>query len=142
MDNVTEMSSSPDRVDQRLDRIEGKIDKLSDAVIAIARAEERIVAIDADKQEYWERLNSHSKKIDEHDVAITKASAALEMIERMHARDREETNARAKDQGQRVGALEKTMADVSRTTIIIHRLTWSVAAVITAYIVNSILGVL
>jgi chromosome segregation ATPase len=138
MDNLTDMSTNSDRVDDRLDRIESKIDKLSDAVIAIARAEERIVAIEADKQDYWQRLNNHSKKIDEHDLALTKALGSIEMIEKMANRDRDEYFARQKDQGERLGMVEKSVADISRTTTIIHRLAWSAAAGFILVLVNQI----
>jgi len=51
--------------DQRLDRIEQKIDKLSEAMISLARAEEKLMAIESDRQNVVERLNRHSEKIDE-----------------------------------------------------------------------------
>src|SRR5210317_960109 len=137
------MSNSPlskehEAQNARLDRIEFKIDKLSDAVIAIARAEERIIAIEADKQDYWQRLNNHSQKIDEHDLTLTKALGSIEMIEKMANRDRDEYFARQKDQGERLGMVEKSVADISRTTTIIHRLAWSAAAGFILVLVNQI----
>lgn len=50
---------------KRFDRIEEKIDKLSDAMITLARAEEKIMAMESDKQNMLERLNRHSEKLDE-----------------------------------------------------------------------------
>jgi hypothetical protein len=136
MDNLSDMSNNSERVDQRLDRIESKIDKLSDAIIAIARAEERIVAIEADKTDYWQRLNNHAKKIDEHDLTITKALSSIEMLDKITARDRDEYMVRQRDQGERLGAVEKSIADISRTTIIIHRLAWSAVAGVVISIAN------
>tara|TARA_R100000951_G_C2598713_1_gene167485 strand:+ start:567 stop:854 length:288 start_codon:yes stop_codon:yes gene_type:complete len=48
----------------RLDRIEQKIDKLSDAMIALARAEEKLVAIDRSNNTNYERMNKFSSKLD------------------------------------------------------------------------------
>ena len=52
---------------QRLDRIEEKIDKLSDAMISLARAEERLIAIEKQNFATYERMNKHSVKIDDID---------------------------------------------------------------------------
>lgn len=51
--------------ESRLDRIEQKIDKLSEAMISLARAEEKLMAIEVDRHNIIERLNRHSEKIDE-----------------------------------------------------------------------------
>jgi|TARA_E500000305_G_C3870308_1_gene164834 methyl-accepting chemotaxis protein len=50
---------------QRLDRIEEKIDKLAEAMIALARAEERISSIAEMQSHQTERLNRLSGKIDD-----------------------------------------------------------------------------
>jgi tetrahydromethanopterin S-methyltransferase subunit G len=52
-------------VNERFDRIEKKIDKLSDAMIVLARTEEKIMAMEADKSNMIERLNRHSEKLDQ-----------------------------------------------------------------------------
>ena len=49
----------------RLDRIEEKLDKLADAMVAMARAEEKIVGLQEDHMRMYERLNKHSEKLDE-----------------------------------------------------------------------------
>ena len=49
----------------RLDRIEEKLDKLAEAMIAMARAEEKIVNLQGDHSDMHERLNKHSEKLDE-----------------------------------------------------------------------------
>lgn len=56
---------------QRLDRIEEKIDKLSDAMISLARAEERLIAIEKQNFATYERMNKHSVKIDDMDDRLT-----------------------------------------------------------------------
>ena len=49
---------------QRLDRIEEKIDKLSDAMISLARAEEKLIAIEKNNHAHYERMNRFSQKLD------------------------------------------------------------------------------
>lgn len=51
-------------INERFDRIEKKIDKLSDAMVSLARTEEKIMAMEADKANMIERLNRHSEKLD------------------------------------------------------------------------------
>jgi DNA repair exonuclease SbcCD ATPase subunit len=49
----------------RLDRIEEKLDKLTDAMVAMARAEEKIAGLQDDHGRMHERLNKHSEKLDD-----------------------------------------------------------------------------
>lgn len=51
-------------IGERFDRIEKKIDKLSDAMISLARTEEKIMAMEVERSNVIERLNRHSEKID------------------------------------------------------------------------------
>ena len=48
-----------DAQNQRLDRIESKIDTLSDAMIQLARAEEKLSNIESNTRNQYERLNRH-----------------------------------------------------------------------------------
>ena len=48
----------------RLDRIEEKIDRLSDAMISIARAEEKILAMESKYESTYQRMNKFSEKLD------------------------------------------------------------------------------
>jgi len=50
---------------KRLDRIEEKLDKLAEAMVAMARAEEKIIALQDDNENMRERLNKLSVKLDE-----------------------------------------------------------------------------
>ena len=49
----------------RLGRIEQKIDKLADAMISLARAEEKIIALQDDHDNMRDRMNKLSVKLDE-----------------------------------------------------------------------------
>ena len=49
---------------KRLDRIEQKLDKLGEALVAIARFEEKMDAYNEYRQNSWERMNKFSEKLD------------------------------------------------------------------------------
>jgi vacuolar-type H+-ATPase subunit D/Vma8 len=49
---------------QRLDRIEQKLDKLTEAMISLARAEERIVTLQQDHENMYQRINLIQTKLD------------------------------------------------------------------------------
>jgi len=53
-----------DLSDQRLSRIEEKIDKLSYAMVSLARTEEKILAMEKQHQNTYERMNKFSLKLD------------------------------------------------------------------------------
>ena len=68
---------------QRLDRIEEKIDKLADAMISLARAEERISSI-ADMQSHQtERLNRLSEKIDNIAAQAADNTRTVQLINKL-----------------------------------------------------------
>jgi trehalose-6-phosphate synthase len=56
--------------EQRLERIEEKLDKLSDAVSQIARVEERILTI-------FNRLDRHEKRLDDQEDDIKEISEGV-----------------------------------------------------------------
>jgi flagellin-like hook-associated protein FlgL len=58
------MSNDISPNDPRLLRIEDKIDKLSEALIQIARAEEKLVAIEQKYAAQYDRMNNFSRKLD------------------------------------------------------------------------------
>ena len=61
---------SNDQQDKRLDRIEEKIDKLSDAMISIARAEEKLVSMEQKYSAQYKRMNKFSTKLDEIEAQV------------------------------------------------------------------------
>ena len=48
----------------RLDRIEQKIDKMSEAIIQMARLEAKIDNYEIYREESWKRMNKFSEKLD------------------------------------------------------------------------------
>ena len=57
------MSDASD--EKRLDRIEEKIDRLSEAMVLIARTDEKLVAMEQKYGAQYERMNRFSIKLDE-----------------------------------------------------------------------------
>lgn len=54
-----------DTTSNRLDRIESKLDQLTEAMVAMARAEEKIANLQQDQNNMFERMNKHSTKLDD-----------------------------------------------------------------------------
>lgn len=69
--------------DARLNRIEEKIDKLAEAMISIARAEEKISSIEEDRDIYWERLNRLSAKMDIMESKLNDAARTVSIVHRL-----------------------------------------------------------
>lgn len=122
----------------RLDRIEEKIDKLSDAMVSIARAEERIVAIEQDRKDYVERMNSHSMKIDELDRKVNVVDNTINILDKVSTQDRNANNTRLNIVEKKLEEMTKLTEDASRTVSIINRLFWITATGTLAYIGSQI----
>ena len=69
--------------ESRLDRIESKIDKLADAMISLARAEEKIIALQDDHDNMRERLNKLSLKLDEIQKAVDDNARTVGIINKV-----------------------------------------------------------
>ena len=54
-----------ENTNSRLDRIEDKLDQLTEAMVAMARAEEKIANLQQDQMNMFERMNKHSEKLDD-----------------------------------------------------------------------------
>jgi predicted nucleic acid-binding Zn-ribbon protein len=69
--------------ESRLDRIEEKIDKLADAMISLARAEEKILALQGDHENMRDRLNKLSIKLDEIQQSVDKNAHTVSIINKV-----------------------------------------------------------
>tara|TARA_B100000989_G_scaffold30587_1_gene19505 strand:+ start:1312 stop:1641 length:330 start_codon:yes stop_codon:yes gene_type:complete len=69
--------------ESRLDRIETKIDKLADAMISLARAEEKIIALQDDHDNMRERLNKLSIKLDDIQKAVDDNARTVGIINKV-----------------------------------------------------------
>lgn len=65
---------------QRLNRIEEKIDKLSDAMISLARAEEKLIAIEKNNNSHYERMNRFSQKLDHIEKQVDDNARTVKII--------------------------------------------------------------
>jgi len=73
----------PESQVKRLDRIEEKIDKLSDAMISLARAEEKLIAIEQNNHANFERLNRFSAKLDDIEKKVDNNARTVAVINRL-----------------------------------------------------------
>ena len=66
----------------RLDRIEEKIDKLSDAMISLARAEEKLIAIEKNNHANYDRMNRFSQKLDSIEDKVNDNARIINVIQK------------------------------------------------------------
>ena len=67
----------------RLDRIEQKIDKLSETVISLARAEEKLISLENDKKFLMERMVKNEEKIDIVEKKVDETNITVRVINRL-----------------------------------------------------------
>jgi hypothetical protein len=67
----------------RLDRIEEKIDKLAETVISLARAEEKLVALENDKKFLMERMVKNEDRIDLVEKKVDETAITVTVINRL-----------------------------------------------------------
>lgn len=80
MDNY-HLAEHVKREEQRLERIEQKIDKLSDALINLARAEEKLINIDRDNIDQNKRLTKHSERMTELEGMIQEQGKTIKVVQ-------------------------------------------------------------
>ena len=69
--------------DARLDRIEAKIDKLTDAMITVARAEEKLLNMEQKYSASYDRMNKFSSKLDDLEKVVTENSTTVNTINKL-----------------------------------------------------------
>ena len=67
----------------RLDRIEQKIDKLADAMVSLARTEEKILSMEHQSQNNYVRMNKFSDKLDEIEQKVNDNAHTVQIINRV-----------------------------------------------------------
>ena len=72
-----------DLSDQRLGRIEEKIDKLSDAMVSLARTEEKILAMEENHRNHYERMNRFSQKLDAIEIKVNENAHTVSIINKV-----------------------------------------------------------
>lgn len=67
--------------ESRLDRIEAKIDKLSEAMIDLARAEEKLFHVEKTHQQHFERMNRFSERLDRVEKKVDDNARTVAIIQ-------------------------------------------------------------
>ena len=67
-------------LDRRFGKIESKITELTEAVIAIARAEEKITRVMETQQDMKNTINNHTNRLHDLELNESKNSTSLKMI--------------------------------------------------------------
>jgi len=76
------MAKAPTTSD-RLQRIEDKVDKLAEAMISVARAEEKIGTLMNDHEKMHERLNRLSAKLDDVQRTVDENARTVSIINKL-----------------------------------------------------------
>lgn len=69
--------------DGRLDRIEAKIDRLAETVISLARAEEKLIALEADKNFIMERILKGEERVGVIEKKVDETAITTQVINRV-----------------------------------------------------------
>lgn len=67
----------------RLTRIEEKLDKLADAMISLARAEEKIESLQEDHNKQYDRINKLSIKIDDIERIVLDNQRSVQFMHKL-----------------------------------------------------------
>ena len=67
----------------RLDRIEDKLDLLAEAMVAMARTEEKLVGLKEDHDRSYERMNKFSVKLDVIELQVRDNAATVQLINKL-----------------------------------------------------------
>lgn len=67
----------------RLDRIEEKIDKLSDTVVALARAEEKLINLESSRHQILDAIDTHEERLDKHEARLNQGDVTLNTITKL-----------------------------------------------------------
>ena len=69
-----------EEITRRFDKIEDKLDQLSEAMVTLARNEEKIIAVQEQVSQHSSRLNRHSEKIDNLENVTAKNSFTSKIV--------------------------------------------------------------
>lgn len=77
------MATQRETQSTRLNRIEEKIDKLSEAMISLARAEEKLIAIEKNNHNNFDRMNRFSAKLDDIEKKVDDNARTVAIINKV-----------------------------------------------------------
>ena len=67
----------------RFDRIENKIDKLAEALVALARVEEKMLNLEKNNDNNFDRMNRFSQKLDEIEKKVDENAHTVTIINKV-----------------------------------------------------------
>ena len=70
-------------MEKRLDKIEEKIDRLTDAMVSIARAEEKLAHMETLQSNHYDRMNKFSEKLDSIEEQVKDNATTVNLINRL-----------------------------------------------------------
>ena len=70
-------------MDSRLDKIEEKLDRLTEAMISMARAEEKINSLQKENAKTYDRLNKLSQKLDDIQYRVDENARTVTLINKL-----------------------------------------------------------
>lgn len=68
---------------QRLDRIEEKLDQMQEVLVSMARFEEKMDAYNEYRQNSWERMNKFSEKLDKIEETVQDNARTVNTINKL-----------------------------------------------------------
>lgn len=70
-------------MEHRLDKIEEKIDRLTDAMVSIARAEEKLAHMETQQSSHYDRMNKFSEKLDSIEEQVRDNATTVNLINKL-----------------------------------------------------------
>ena len=68
---------------ERLDRIENKLDKLSEAIISIARAEEKIISMEKFMHQQMDQILEQGKRLEDVEKKVFANASTINIINKL-----------------------------------------------------------
>ena len=76
-------NSMADVNESRLNRIEDKIDKLADAMVLIARTDEKLISMEQKYAAQYERMNRFSQKLDDIERLVEANNQTVTLVNKV-----------------------------------------------------------
>jgi ABC-type Fe3+-citrate transport system substrate-binding protein len=67
----------------RFARIEQKLDKITDTLIALARAEEKLLNLERHRNEMLDLLDNHEERLDHHETRLNAGAVTIGAIQKV-----------------------------------------------------------
>jgi low affinity Fe/Cu permease len=68
---------------RRLDRIEEKIDRLSDIIVTLARAEERLIGLEEDKRDVYKSIDDIESRLGKLEQSVVLNSKTVDSLHKL-----------------------------------------------------------